>query len=358
MKVMQVLYSGLGGHGSVVTSLIEADRQKEWEHCLLFYGIEDLLPAYQGFCTEKNIAFSYVQKKKGFFHSGWKSVRSEFAKHVPDIIILHSPNLIFPAWQYCRSRKKKLFVVEHTPHATKGIGEKIATAFSLLLAKKTVCLSREYQLRLQSQFRLLPVQRKTVVIPNGIDLEVFRPKEKPVSPELNVGMIGRFSSQKNQAMIIDAIQSGLKEKPIQFHFAGAGETMAVLMKKVQDFGLESQVHFHGLLDEKGIQDLLATLDVYIHASYAETMCTSVMQAMACGLPVLASDIPGINNITEAGKNAFLFKNDDIPALLSGLQQLQDTGIRTQMGVNARQYAVKHFSSLTTFRRYQLLIIEE
>ncbi|MBK6382062.1 MAG: hypothetical protein IPF69_01110 [Chitinophagaceae bacterium] len=50
MKVMQVLYSGLGGHGSVVTSMINADKEKKWEHCLLFYGIEELLTAYTDFC--------------------------------------------------------------------------------------------------------------------------------------------------------------------------------------------------------------------------------------------------------------------------------------------------------------------
>ncbi|MBK6382061.1 MAG: glycosyltransferase [Chitinophagaceae bacterium] len=92
---------------------------------------------------------------------------------------MHSPILIFPAWSYCFFRKKKLFVVEHTPHSTKGVAEKIASFFAILLARKVVCLSQEYRHRLQEQFRVLPVIKKTVVIPNGIDLKKFLPADKP-----------------------------------------------------------------------------------------------------------------------------------------------------------------------------------
>lgn len=353
--MIQVLYSGLGGHGSVVTSLIDADASKEWEHCLLFYGTEDLLPAYRSFCETKKIPFSFVQKSKGAFNTGWRQVAKAFASHSPDVIILHSPNLVFPAWLYCRRKKAALFTVEHTPHEAKGIGEKAASFFSLIMSKKVVCLSQEYRSRLHAQFRILPVLKKTEVIPNGIDLDGFRPSVKPASQEISIGMIGRFSHQKNQAMIVEAIRTGLKGTPVHVHFAGTGDTLAGLTELVVQHKLEKQVHFHGLLEGDGIRSFLTTLDIYIHASYAETMCTSVMQAMACGLPVLASDIPGINNIVEAGKNALLFKNDDIAEMLEKLRQLQDAALRKEMGEHARQFAVTHFSARQTFQQYNQMI---
>ncbi len=157
---MQVLYSGLGGHGSVVTSLIDADKEKKIEHCLLFYGIEDVLQSYTDFCKSKSIPFSFVKKDRGVLKISWPAIRRSFRQHDPDIIILHSPILIFPAWSYCFFRKKKLFVVEHTPHSTKGVAEKIASFFAILLARKVVCLSQEYRHRLQEQFRVLPVIEK------------------------------------------------------------------------------------------------------------------------------------------------------------------------------------------------------
>ncbi len=361
MKVMQVLYSGLGGHGSVVTSMIDADKKKEWEHSLLFYGIEELLPGYKNFCTKNNIPFAFIKKEKGIFKTGWRAIRNEFKKNNPDSIILHSPTLIFPAWLYCLRKKKRLFIVEHTPHSTKGIAEKIASFFSILMARKIVCLSADYRKRLQQQFRALPVLKKTIVIQNGIDLEKFHPVIKPSSGEMHIGMIGRFSAQKNQAMIIDAaikgFSSGEMDKSIHFHFAGNGEKLEDIKRAVKDHKLHSQVHFHGLLNEEEVREFLTKLDVYVHASFAETMCTSVMQAMSCGLPVLASDVPGINDIVRKEENAFLFSNDDISGLMNGLTLLRNKGTRERMSISSRQIAVENFSSLKTFSRYFNLITQ-
>jgi len=360
MKVMQVLYSGLGGHGSVVTSLVQADKTKKWEHCLLFYGVEELLPAYHDFCIENWIPFSFVKKNKGLFSTGWSSVRKALKKHDPDVIILHSPTLIIPAWLYSWLRGKKIYVVEHTSLATKSISEKIASFISLTLARKIVCLSSVYRHQLQKQFRLLPVLKKTVVIQNGIDLEKFNVAAKTYSAAMHVGMIGRFSTQKNQAMVIDTalagFSSGKLDKTIHFHFAGTGETLAGLEKKVIERNMATNVHFHGLLNEQEIISLLHGLDVYVQASFAETMCTSVMQAMACGLPVLGSDIPGINDIVKAGENALLFANNDTDMLLEQLTGLyNDVNKRKVMAVSARQHATTFFSAEDTFNNYHSLL---
>lgn len=119
-KVLQVLYSGLGGHGSVVTSLIMADKKREWEHDLLFFGVEDLLPAYRLFAEQQQVPYSFVKKHAGSIRDGWGKVKAYLTHSAPDVVILHSPVLVIPAWQYCRKHKKKLIVVEHTPHEVKS----------------------------------------------------------------------------------------------------------------------------------------------------------------------------------------------------------------------------------------------
>ena len=355
-KVLQVLYSGLGGHGSVVTSLIMADKKRAWEHDLLFFGVEDLLPAYSLFAEQQQVPYTFIKKQAGSIRDGWGKVKAYLMRSAPDVVILHSPVLVIPAWQYCRKHKKKLIVVEHTPHEVKSKPETAGSFLSLLVADKIVCLSEEYRQGLRKQFPFLPVIRKSVVIPNGIDLESYRPVEKSDSPVIHAGMIGRFSHQKNQALIVQAAAQLVAEggPAIHYHFAGTGENLSEVQALVKKMGLDTQVHFHGLLDEQGIKDLLVRLDIYIHASFAETMCTSVMQAMACGLPVLASNIPGINNITIAGDNALLFANNDIQDFLLKLTSLSEKPVREQMGVAAREYAKIHFSAIETFREYASL----
>ena len=194
MKVLQILYSGLGGHGSVVTSLIDADKDREWEHQVLFYGIEDILPDYKKFCITRNIPFSFVKKERGALKTGGRAVKSVLKKYNPDVIILHSPGLIFfSIWRYCLLNRKKIFVVEHTSNDAKGFVELLAGFFAILLARKVVYLSPFYQQQMKRKFSLLPVLKRSVVIQNGIDLEKFKPSGKSViEHELNAGMIGRF----------------------------------------------------------------------------------------------------------------------------------------------------------------------
>jgi glycosyltransferase involved in cell wall biosynthesis len=343
----------------VVTSIIKAAKPGKWEHCLFFYGIEEMLPGYQSFCQENSIPFSFVKKKKGVFNLQWAAIARQFKAHNPDIIILHSPNLIFSAWVYTLFTKKKIFVVEHTPHQVKGIFEKVASFFSLLLARKVVCLTDSYRETLIKKNWLVFPRLKTVVIENGIDLNVFKPAIKE-STVLKAGMIGRFSHQKNQQMVVDALadayQQGVISRDFHFYFAGTGETLEKVKTSVTKKKLNNNIHFLGMLNEHQIVDLLGTINIYVHASYAETMCTSVMQAMACGLPIIASNISGINNIVQSDVNAVLFDNDDVNTLVSQLTLIYNNlEPAKKMGIAARQYAETNLSSLNSFKKYDQLI---
>lgn len=360
MRVIQVLYSGLGGHGSVVSSLVQADRAGTWSHRLIFYGVEDLLPAYQAFSRDYRIPYIYVKKRRGVFRLPGKEVYNGFASLQPDAIILHSPTLILPAWLYCLRHRKKLFVVEHTPHASKGRAERIATLLSLLLARKVVCLSETYRKELQKRVPFLDLSKRTVVIRNGIDLSRFSPLPVKERQEFHIGMAGRFSSQKYQELVLQTAIAGFAngqlDKQVHFHFAGEGETLNRLKKLAAEKGLESQVHFHGLLGETEMLAFFRQLDLYVHASFAETMCTSVMQAMACGLPVVGSDIPGINDLLPAGDNTIvLLPNNEPETWLKQMLSYRDRILRDSKAVQARQAAEKHFSATVTFDRYSQLI---
>lgn len=360
MRVTQVLYSGLGGHGSVVTSLVLADKTNRWQHSLIFYGIEDLLPAYREFCLKGAIPFVSIKKKKGLLRLPGQEIYRAFSAQQPDIVILHSPTLVLPAWLYCIFNRKKLFVVEHTPHTTKGRAERIATLLSLLLARKVVCLSETYRTELQKRIPFFNTNKRTVLIRNGVDLDRFRPAPVKDSPEFHIGMAGRFSSQKNQALLVETailgFTSGQLDKQVHFHFAGDGETLERLMQITKEKGLDKQVHFHGLLEEKELLVFFSRLDVYVHASFAETMCTSVMQAMACGLPVIGSDIPGINDLLPAGDNTIDLLPNEMPQnWLKHILTCRDRERRTANATRSRKAAELYFSAADSFSAYTQLI---
>ena len=358
MKVLQVLYSGLGGHGSVVTSLIDADRNHEWEHSLLFYGVEELLPAYASFCRERAIPYTLVRKKKGLRSLELLAVYRALEKHKPEVILLHSTMLCFPVWLYCLSSRARFIAVEHTANQFKSRVEWVSSFLVLRLASGVVYLTQRYREEMKARFGKLPEFDRTVVIQNGVDTEKFGPRPSDhASARIRFGMVGRFAAPKNQLLLVKVFASLLKNRRIpqsaSLHFAGAGEGWQRVKDEVEAGGLAEQVILHGVLDERQLVGFFHGLDVYLHASAAETMCTAIMQAMSCRLPVLASNIDGIRELLVAGEEGLLFENDD-PASLENLLVLlaSQEALRNRIGLAARRRAEQNFSSMRMFAGYQ------
>ena len=65
MKILHLLFSGLGGHGNVFFSMVKADKHKELEHVALFTGVEELREEYKQLCICNSVSYNYVKKKPG-----------------------------------------------------------------------------------------------------------------------------------------------------------------------------------------------------------------------------------------------------------------------------------------------------
>ena len=110
-----------------------------------------------------------------------------------------------------------------------------------------------------------------------------------------------------------------------------------------------------MLNENDLIDFMHSLDIYVHASFGETMSNSIMQAMACGLPVIASDVWGINNMISDSENGILFRSKDEIHLYECMCKLiYDKEFRKKLADNARLYAEREFSSEMLFNKYSQL----
>jgi glycosyltransferase involved in cell wall biosynthesis len=119
-----------------------------------------------------------------------------------------------------------------------------------------------------------------------------------------------------------------------------------------------QVNFSGVLDEQELIDFFVDLDIYVHSSLGETMSTSIMQAMACGLPVVCSNIDGINNVIEHGKNGLLVESKNVGSLYLALCSLFDNkALQNDLATGASNYAKENFSNVRMFNQYHQLILD-
>ena len=119
-----------------------------------------------------------------------------------------------------------------------------------------------------------------------------------------------------------------------------------------------QVTFIGVLDEQELIDYFIDLDIYVHSSLAETMSTSIMQAMACGLPMVCSNIDGINNVIEHGKNGLLVESKNVESLYLALCSLfDDKLLQNDLATGALDYAKANFSNVRMFNQYHQLLVD-
>lgn len=168
---------------------------------------------------------------------------------------------------------------------------------------------------------------ETVVIPNGINIDAVR--EATSSPPVTlpdgvrIGAGGRHVPQKNLQTLIDVAAVLVEEYPtLQLVITGEGPLSPALKRRVNELSLGGHVTFTGYLPERSsVHAVLGELDAYAMPSRHEGCPVAAIEAMAAGLPVVASDIPSLREVLgDAGVYAPV---DDSRAFASALRTLLD-----------------------------------
>jgi glycosyltransferase involved in cell wall biosynthesis len=158
-------------------------------------------------------------------------------------------------------------------------------------------------------------------------------------------MVARFYSPKDHKTVIDAaaLLPGL-----HVLFVGDGENRQAMQEYAARAGLDKRIHFLGYRND--IASLLKLCDVCIQSSYNEGIPLSVAEAMACGIPVIASDVNGLNEIVQDKKSGLLFKCADAGDLAEKIKSvLRDTALKTKLRAGALTRALD-FSLDTTVNK--------
>ncbi len=164
------------------------------------------------------------------------------------------------------------------------------------------------------------------VIKNGIDTAPFRGvtggrgkrKELGLPDDAVVfGCVGRLHPQKGQIVLLMAMRKIVNEHPgIRLLLVGDGPLRGDLEEKARDWGLSENVVFLGFRED--IPDILGAMDLFILPSYWEGLPISLLEAMAAGVPVIASNIGGVNEAVKNGKTGRLFtpgSHEELAALM-------------------------------------------
>ncbi|MEP2771246.1 MAG: glycosyltransferase family 4 protein [Fulvivirga sp.] len=353
-KVVHILYGGLGGHGQVVFTLLNQPSTDQNVH-LIFYGVESPLEEYIVKCNIKSIKYTTISKSEGEYVKPLIQIYRQLKKIRPHIIFTHSSNAILPSILYAVFRRSNNIFVEHHANHLKSLKEWFLSFNAMLFANNVIFLSEPYRSEVKSKLGLFFNNRKARVIPNGIDLKLFSPlgKNQNTTGKIVFGMASRLAPTKDHKTLIKAFSDANINNAI-LEIAGSGETQSSLKQFVVNLDISDKVIFTGMLSQDELITFFKRLDVYVHASFGETMSIAIAQAQACGLPIIASDVKGINNVIHSGENGILFKTT--MELCEALKKLtMDESLRKNYAKASRQYAIENLSDEIMSKEYAKLI---
>lgn len=199
--------------------------------------------------------------------------------------------------------------------------------------------------------------RKVQHICNGVDSERFFPRDdttKRAESDVVVGSVTRFSAIKDPLNLVDAfIELQRNEQDLKLVMLGDGELHGEALDKLLEAGIEARCWLPGSRDD--IPEQLRNMDIFVLGSLREGISNTILEAMASGLPVVASDTGGNGELIEDGVNGRLVPPGDRRALADAIRDyVQHPDRRLRHGKASRDRVLSLFSIGTMVENYQKL----
>ncbi|MDH5506392.1 MAG: glycosyltransferase family 4 protein [Anaerolineae bacterium] len=197
--------------------------------------------------------------------------------------------------------------------------------------------------------RNVPIQ----VIPNGVDVAPFSTTPRRWQPPRML-IVGRVVYQKGIDLLLHAL-AGLKDLSWQLSIAGDGPLRFQLAELASRLDLADRVKFLGWQEKSALVQHFDQANLFVYPSRHEGMPNALLEAMAAGLPAIASQIAGSEELVLPDQTGLLVPTEDSQALRVALRQLlPDAARREHMGAAARQRVEQYYSWHNVAQQYLAL----
>ena len=214
-----------------------------------------------------------------------------------------------------------------------------------LLAETDVCVTvSEYNRRYLEAELGIP-RGRIRVIPNGVDVERFSPDPGTARVPGRILTVARLAPEKGLHYMVDAL-AGLVRAGVQCHWRiiGEGPERASLEAAVRDRGLGDRVTLLGARDSDEVLSELRRAELFVLPSLSEAAGVANLEAMATGVPVVATDVLGMSEYVAKGRTGVLVRPGSAPALREAVRELLESPERrAALGRAARASVCRHFA---------------
>ncbi|MGR9106569.1 MAG: glycosyltransferase [Gammaproteobacteria bacterium] len=234
---------------------------------------------------------------------------------------------------------------------------RLALGACLSLNDRIVTVSDAIRIRLANEFPQYTA--KLITIPNGVDQALLEfPLARKSASVCRIVSVGNLVANKGFATILEAMKE-IKDSSIHLNIVGEGVEKDHLEMITERFGLSRRVRFLGALSPDSVALDLGEADVFVLASFSEGRPNVVLEAMAAGTPVIASNLEGVRELIEDGKTGLLFEPGNSRQLADCIGKLaSDPALRLKLAAAARDFIVQNdLLWSATARRYLALYHE-
>lgn len=367
-RIVHVVYSfSVGGLENVIVQLINRLPADQFEHVVLsLTTISD----FKKRITQPGVRFIELHKQPGHAVPMYPRIYKLLRELKPDVV--HTCNLaaleITPlAWL---ARVPLRVHAEHgwDAHDPNGQSKKYQRLRKLYkpFVSQYVAVSKDLDDYL-AQFIGVPARRRSLIA-NGVDTDTFAPRVGHAAPVPGcpfvpgqhwlVGTVGRLQTVKNQPLLARAFVRLLREHPemterARLVIVGEGPLRGEIESTLAAAGLQAHAWLPGARDD--IAHILRMLDVFVLPSQAEGTSCTLQEAMASGLPVVATAVGGTPDLVEEGATGHLVPSDDEAALATAIHRVFfDEAGAGRFALTARSRAVNQFGLDAMVRAYESL----
>ena len=343
----------LGGAERFVLDLSSVQKDNNWRPQIISFGsIDDTLVAE---ANSLNIPLKIIDKNLSKKQRFTKIIQI-FATQKDSILHIHSPAALKQAAMFLFLNRLNRVQVIYTRHGCAPLAAmnwRIVHFIARPFIHQVTFVSRAglEAFRIHYPWH----QSKLKVIENGVLVPSTAPKKRSGSitdRPFRIGSVGRMVALKGQINLLKALQQIKNQhKTIpEVHFFGSGPEQDVLQKFVEEQQLESLVFFHGtVLNRQKVYD---SIDLLVVCSETEGLSLAIMESMARGIPVIATDVGGNPQLVTPNETGFLVQYNEVEPLVQAI--LAITGNPTlydSLAENAKRFITSKYSLQTTLEQY-------
>ncbi|MDD5297586.1 MAG: glycosyltransferase [Rhodocyclaceae bacterium] len=203
--------------------------------------------------------------------------------------------------------------------------------------------------------------RRVAYLPNGIDVDLFsKPPHADAIPgftrrpgEIVIGTVARLSEVKNLPLLVRAVARVAADHDIRLVIVGEGDQTRAIMHAAGQCGMENRLVLPGFVPRP--QDYVGLFDIFALSSFSEQFPISLIEAMAAGLPCVATDVGDCREMLPEASRRFVTGSNDEEGLSLSLRSLvENPSLRSELGRANQEDVRARFSMETMMRRYEQL----